>query len=230
MSVDARGARPAGDALHFAPVAQAARVRQHVPDGERLAVVGQLGHVLPSRVVERQLAFAGEQQHRGRRELLRRRAGLEDRVGRIRRVVLEVGQAVGALQHHLAVLCDTHGTSRRLRVPLRKDGVDPRGVNRSRRAVEGGQGGNKGETGSQSDYDAFHSSNPLIAGLKPRATPDPPPADRGASAFALPGFGGTSEAPRHTRSAARCPLPADRGAEAPRHTRSAAGCQLTAAS
>ena len=126
VCVDARGPGPAADASHAAPIPQAARVVQHVPDGERCAVIRQLRNMLAHRIVQRQLAILDEQQHRGGRELLRDRAGLEDRIGAIRRLVLEIGHAVALLQHILAIHADPNRAPRRRLVPAREDLVDLR--------------------------------------------------------------------------------------------------------
>ena len=82
VRVLAGGPRPAADAGDTAPVSQPAGVCEHLPDGHRRAVVGELGHDLANGVVERQLAVPREQQHRSRGELLGDRAGFENRLRR----------------------------------------------------------------------------------------------------------------------------------------------------
>ena len=67
VGVGARGARPAGDGFHAAPVAQSAGVVEQVADGERRAVVRQLGEIFARGIVERELALLGEKRARRRR-------------------------------------------------------------------------------------------------------------------------------------------------------------------
>ena len=124
VGVDAGAARPAGDPFDVAPVAQAAGVVQHLADRDRDRVLGQFRHVLAHRVVERELAVAREQQHRGRGELLGDRARLEDRVGAVRHAVLEVRHAVGLLEHDAAVVRHPDGATGRLCVPRRELRID----------------------------------------------------------------------------------------------------------
>ena len=113
--------RPAGNAFDAAPIAQPAGVAQHVANRQRLAVIGQLGNVLADRIVERELAVAGEQLHRHRGELLRHRSRLEDRVGRVANIVFQIGHAVGLEQHRPPANRDADRASRRGRCPLRED-------------------------------------------------------------------------------------------------------------
>ncbi len=124
VGVRASPARPAGDGRHVSPVAESARVVQHVPDGQRSAVIWQLRDVLARLIVERELPVAREQQDRGRRELLRHGPGFEDRVRLDRNVVLEVRHPVRLLEHAPAVLADAHGAPGRRRGPFREDRVD----------------------------------------------------------------------------------------------------------
>ena len=92
--VDRAGGGAARQRQHRPLAAQAARVVQEVADEDRRPEVGELRHVLPHRVVERQLAVERQQHDGGRGELLGDRAGLEDRVRADPDAVLEVGHAV----------------------------------------------------------------------------------------------------------------------------------------
>jgi hypothetical protein len=112
VSVRTRGARPPRDPRNASPVAEAARVIQHVPDRQRHAVVTHLRDVFADRIVERQFAVTREQQHCSRRELFRHRTCFEDRIGGIGHVVLEIGHAVRAQQHRRTVRRHTHGAAR----------------------------------------------------------------------------------------------------------------------
>ena len=65
-----RGARPAGDGLDFAPVAQAAGVVEQLADGDGLFVGGDFGEVFANVVVESDLFALDEQEDGGGGELL----------------------------------------------------------------------------------------------------------------------------------------------------------------
>jgi hypothetical protein len=78
-------------------------VVEHLPDGDRRAEIWQLGDVGADRIVERQLAVPRQQQHCGRGELLRNRAGLEDGVRSDRYVVLEIRHPIGGARRDVAV-------------------------------------------------------------------------------------------------------------------------------
>ena len=96
--------------------------------------VGQLGEVLPDRVVQRDLSVARQQQHRGRRELLRDRPGLEDRVRRDDGPLLEIRHAIGLLEQGRSRAGDGHRASRgRRRVPLGEHRIHARRRRRERR-------------------------------------------------------------------------------------------------
>ena len=135
VRVCAGGSRPAADAGDAAPIAETARVVEHVPDRQaacaarrRLAagrrrIVRQFRDVLADLIVERQLALAREQQHGRRGELLGDRAGLEDRLGHDLHVVLEVGHAVALRQCRPAAGRDADRAARRGGRPTREDGV-----------------------------------------------------------------------------------------------------------
>ncbi|EEF93638.1 hypothetical protein CATMIT_01731, partial [Catenibacterium mitsuokai DSM 15897] len=84
-------------------IAQAAGVLEQVAQGDGLAVVGQLGHVLAHVVVERELAVAFQQQHRGGGELLGGRADVEHGVGADRHAQFQVGLAVALVERDRAV-------------------------------------------------------------------------------------------------------------------------------
>jgi hypothetical protein len=99
-------------------------VIEHVADRQRRAVVGELGNVLPDLIVERELAIAGEEQHRGRGELFRHRACFEDGVAAVRDAALEIGQAEALLDRRLAIELDADGTAGRGARPLGEHGVD----------------------------------------------------------------------------------------------------------
>jgi hypothetical protein len=124
MRVDSGRPRPTRNRGDAPPIAQAAGVIQHVTDGQRRTVVWQLRQVLANGIVERQLAVAREQQHRGGGELLRHRAGLENRRRCISHAVLEVGHPVRALEGIGSLHADAHRASRRRVVPSRHDRVD----------------------------------------------------------------------------------------------------------
>ena len=82
VRVDARAARPAGDPCDAAPVAQAARVVQHLPDRDRRRIVRAARGCTCGPDRRATACRLGKQQHRRRGELLRDRARLEDRVRR----------------------------------------------------------------------------------------------------------------------------------------------------
>ena len=68
-------------------------------NGDRGINLGQLGDVLPHRIVNGELAIFSEQKHRCGRELLGNRTGLEDRIRRKGDIVFEVRHAIGCAQH-----------------------------------------------------------------------------------------------------------------------------------
>ena len=132
---------PAGEDHQRVDVAQAARVVDEMPYRDRPAVVRQLRHVLPHVVIRAELPLPdGEGRGHGG-ELLRHRARVEDRVGRDRRVVLEVGHPVAAGVHGAAVLVDAERAAGRVGpVPLREDRVDLRRPGRAPAARRPGPG------------------------------------------------------------------------------------------
>jgi hypothetical protein len=120
-------AGPAADAGNRAPIAQARRMVQQLPQRHRCAVVGELRQPAVDVVVERETAIAREEQHGRRRELLGHRAGLENARRRQRDPALQVRAAPGALEDRLAVLGDSQDASGgRVGIPRRKDGVETR--------------------------------------------------------------------------------------------------------
>ena len=78
VGIDARGARPSSDRGDAAPISQTAGVIQQMTDGDRATVIGKFGDVFPHWIVQRQLPFLLQQQHRRGCELLGHRAGLKD--------------------------------------------------------------------------------------------------------------------------------------------------------
>ena len=106
----------------FAEAGEAGRMREQVSDRDRAPAVGYRRQVPVYRVVERDLPFFDEKHDRGGRELLCHGRKLEHGIGRDRRVVLEIGQAIAAQLRYDAFLDDRHGEARD--APLRHLGLD----------------------------------------------------------------------------------------------------------
>ena len=130
VRVDPRGARPAGDPGDAAPVAESAGVRQEMTNGDRRAVVGQLGMYfrigsssdsLPSRASSRTAAAVNCFDTEPASKI----------VSAVRHAAFEIGHAESLLEHAVPVELDADRASRRGDGPLREQRVD---VGRPRRA------------------------------------------------------------------------------------------------
>jgi hypothetical protein len=118
---------PTGEAGDLTPVAKPARVVQEVADGDGSLVLRQLGNVFPDVVLEIELPVEREEDCRGGGELLRDRAGLEDRRRLVRDVVLEIRLPERARVARLAGAVDANGASGTGgRVPPGEDGPGER--------------------------------------------------------------------------------------------------------
>ena len=119
--------RPARHPEHTEVIAKSARVMDQVPDGDRLAEVGHLGNPLPNVVVEREFPLLREHRDRECRELFRDRRGVERRVRRDRRVVLQTRHPVALGEHRCSALEHRDGAARRVALVVRgEDRIDAR--------------------------------------------------------------------------------------------------------
>src|SRR5690348_7020555 len=83
-----------------------------MPNGDWGSVVRHLRNVLTNVVIERELAVALEEHDRRGGELLRDRGDVKDRSRANRRVGLEVGHSVAALEGDAAVATDANRAPR----------------------------------------------------------------------------------------------------------------------
>ena len=98
--------------LQQAPlIANPARVVREMTERDGLAEIGKLRHVAPDVVVPRDATVGDEQPHRQGRELLGHGCDVEDRRGRDRDVVLQVGIAVALREQNVAAPHDGHGAA-----------------------------------------------------------------------------------------------------------------------
>ena len=108
-------------------VAQSARMREKMPDRDRVAVIPDFREIFPNVVIERQLAVANEEHGGHRRELLRHTGDVENRARADGDAVLEVRHAVALLVDDAAAARDAERTAGRIGpIPLGEDTVDSR--------------------------------------------------------------------------------------------------------